>query len=124
LKYCPKIFIRFFFIVFTITTNTSLSQIHIPTKLQPGKIFPSQNSVVSLNPIHINQNNGENIISLTGLEKEYSFGSRFLYSQKILWPSSIAGHIGLYVISADIVDWGKQFRLQTVKESFYQSSNN
>jgi len=46
-----------------------------------------------------------------------NFGKRFLYSQKILWPSSIAGHIGLYIMSTEPVSWD-MFRFQTVKESF------
>ena len=89
-----------------------------PLKLKPAKIYYSQNHLSRLKPLPFKQNKKENIISLTGHDKEYTFGRRFLYSQKILWPSSIVGHLGLYIISADIVDWGKQFSFQTVKESF------
>ena len=49
--------------------------------------------------------------------EDMNFGKRFLYSQKILWPTSVLGHIGLYMSSTDGVDWG-DFRFQTIKESF------
>ena len=50
-------------------------------------------------------------------EDNMNFGKRFIYSQKILWPSSIAGHIGLYIISSRPVTWS-MFSFQTIKESF------
>ncbi|MFC2120315.1 DUF3943 domain-containing protein [Bacteroidota bacterium] len=50
-------------------------------------------------------------------DETMNFGKRFLYSQKILWPTSVLGHIGLYVSSTNGVNWN-DFRFETIKESF------
>ncbi len=42
---------------------------------------------------------------------------KFSYSQAILWPSSIAGHIGLYIAKDDF-DWSKAIRLDIYKRTF------
>jgi len=49
--------------------------------------------------------------------KTETFSQRFLYSQAILWPSSIAGHIGLYIIKDDF-DWSKAVRLSVYERTF------
>jgi len=46
-----------------------------------------------------------------------TFHNRFLYSQAILWPSSIAGHIGLYIVKDDF-DWSEAVRLSVYKKTF------
>lgn len=45
------------------------------------------------------------------------FPKRFLYSQAILWPSSLAGHIGLY-LSKDNFDWSRAVRPHIYKKTF------
>lgn len=50
-------------------------------------------------------------------KKTEHFGQRFLYSQAILWPTSIAGHIGLYIAKDDF-DWSKAVRLKVYKITF------
>ena len=50
-------------------------------------------------------------------KKTKTFPSRFLYSQAILWPSSVAGHIGLYIIKDDF-DWSRAVRLSRYKTTF------
>ena len=49
-----------------------------------------------------------------------NFPNRFLYSQAILWPSSISGHIGLYLIKDDF-DWSKAVRWSVYKRTFSQA---
>lgn len=46
-----------------------------------------------------------------------TFPKRFLYSQAILWPSSITGHLGLYIAKDDF-DWSKAVRLSVYKRTF------
>ncbi|MBT4401053.1 MAG: DUF3943 domain-containing protein, partial [Bacteroidetes bacterium] len=41
----------------------------------------------------------------------------FAYSQAILWPSSIAGHIGLYILKDDF-DWSRAVTWSMYKQSF------
>lgn len=48
-----------------------------------------------------------------------NFPNRFLYSQAILWPSSISGHIGLYLIKDDF-DWTRAVRWSMYKRTFSQ----
>ncbi len=49
-----------------------------------------------------------------------SFPKRFLYSQAILWPSSFAGHVGLY-IAKDNFDWSNAVRWSMYKKTFSQA---
>lgn len=44
---------------------------------------------------------------------------RFLYSQAILWPSSITGHVGLYLLKDDF-DWSRAVRWSMYKRTFSQ----
>lgn len=46
-----------------------------------------------------------------------TIGKRFMYSQTILWPSSIAGHIGLY-IAKDNFDWSRAVRWSMYQKTF------
>lgn len=46
-----------------------------------------------------------------------TFPKRFLYSQTILWPSSIAGHIGLYIAKDDF-DWSRAVRKSVYLTTF------
>lgn len=46
-----------------------------------------------------------------------TFGNRFLYSQAIIWPGSIAGHIAVYIAKDDF-DWSKAVSLTKYKSTF------
>jgi len=46
-----------------------------------------------------------------------NFGKRFLYSQAILWPCSITGHLGLYLLKEDF-DWQQAIRWDIYKRTF------
>lgn len=50
-------------------------------------------------------------------QNTHNFQKRFLYSQTILWPSSIAGHVGLYILKDDF-DWSKAVRWSMYKKTF------
>ena len=46
-----------------------------------------------------------------------TFGHRFLYAQTYLWPSSIAGHVGLYILKDDF-DWSSAVKWERYKKTF------
>ncbi len=47
----------------------------------------------------------------------HNFSGRLLYSQAILWPTSIAGHVGLYILKEDF-DWSRAVTLRMYERSF------
>lgn len=49
----------------------------------------------------------------------HSFRHRFLYSQAILWPSSVSGHIGLYIAKGNF-NWSSAVNLDTYRRTFSQ----
>ncbi len=49
-----------------------------------------------------------------------NFPKRFLYSQSILWPSAISGHIGLYLVKDDF-NWSRAVRWSMYKKTFSQA---
>lgn len=103
----------FSIIIFVFIVSETLSQIKYE-KL-PGQIKGTTYSIKY--KTYLSSHNGKSHYDSSIDEENMNFGKRFLYSQKILWPTSIAGHIGLYTISSEPVTWD-MFKLQTIKESF------